>query len=117
MFLMAALHTFDNQVRKHKQDRSQSLPWFGASLAVYITDRLWQAFDEHQHIRVLTAEATEDKSTVVLILRCPASFSFRPGQFAQLCIPAIDGYYHRRQILTVIARARALVLARQHVGV
>ena len=42
----------------------------------------------------------------------------RVGMIIEKKITApIDGYYHRRQILTVIARARALVLARQHVGV
>ncbi|EOD21158.1 hypothetical protein EMIHUDRAFT_469863 [Emiliania huxleyi CCMP1516] len=91
MFLVAAVHTFDKPVREGTLRRSQTLSWFGASMTLYLTDRAWCFFTTHR-CRVLEAVSTGK----VLLLRVerPAAFRFCAGQYAQICVPGIDPFWH-----------------------
>ena len=93
MFLFAALHTFDNEVRHRSKVRSQTIIWFGTSLAIYLTDRIWSLCTVTK-CRVLEATPTADRTAVILRLEKPRGFSFQAGQYAQLRIPAIDMFWH-----------------------
>lgn len=94
MFLMAIIHTFDDEVRNHGKIRSQAINWFITSLALYFTDRAWSLMTRAKNVTVISVQPTPDRTCVILRLAKPPHFNFVPGQFVQICIPCIDAFYH-----------------------
>ena len=92
MFLFATIHTFDD-VARNGQVRSQNLAWFGTSMAIYMADRLWAATSKRS-CRVIEAVPTEDGTALALTIERPHGFEFHPGQYAQICVPGIDRFWH-----------------------
>lgn len=80
MFFFAAIHTVDIKVRTGKLERSQTLTWFGTSMALYLTDRLW-SYATTKRCRVVEVHTTRDGKALVLRLARPPDFKFYGGQY------------------------------------
>ena len=96
MFLLAVLHTMDDEFRNNTPKgklRSQGWVWFSTSLVTYFADRCWSIAGTRTS-RIVKAEQSFDLKTVVLYVRKPAGFHFQAGQHASIQIPAIDGSWH-----------------------
>ena len=95
MFAIAIAHTMDDKFRGG-QERSQTFKWFSASLVLYFTDRFYMYFKSGSH-EVVEWHTLDDSSSgkfVVVQIRKPLNFFFRPGQYAFLKCGEIDFTWH-----------------------
>jgi len=106
MFALAIAHTMDDAARAGKK-RSQTFKWFAASLVWYLTDRMFVVMNT-EDMEVVESRALggsekgsddqegKEKGGKVLILRLkrPIHWKFRPGQFASLCASGVIGDPH-----------------------
>lgn len=92
MYLLALLHTIDNEVRAGKV-RSQSFRWFTASLLIYISDRAWRHCTVH-HSSAASGWLSADGTTIALKIQRPPTFVFVPGQYASLQIKQFELIFH-----------------------
>ena len=97
MYILAILHTLDEEFRKGTRvgkNRRQAFVWFSASLGLFAVDRAWSIISTHYHARVVKLEKARDGGTVVLHLERPPSFQFQPGQYGLLQVPEIGHDWH-----------------------
>ena len=95
MFAITIAHTMDDKFRGG-QERSQTFKWFSASLVLYFTDRFYMYFKSGSH-EVVEWRALDDMSSgkfVVVKIRKPLNFVFRPGQYVFLKCGEIDFTWH-----------------------
>lgn len=96
-YALSIAHTLDDKHRSHEQERSQTFKWFSATLCFYLCDRLAMHFSRRYTARLLsssTIEGSNGTRTIILRLRRPAIFSFKPGQYAFLRLNEIDMHWH-----------------------
>ena len=101
MYAITIAHTFDILQRNGTTHRSQTFKWFSAAVTYYVCDRA-AMFLQHKYtttikgisaITTTTAAANDSYSRMLLVkVRRPALFTFQPGQYAFLRVPAIDKY-------------------------
>lgn len=99
MFALAIAHTIDDMARAG-QVRSQTFKWFAASLIWYLTDRAYMAMMmQRPKVEEWSAlgggvDGKDKGKVVVLRLRRPALWTFKPGHFAFINLPGIDFTWH-----------------------
>ena len=76
---------------------TRSLVWFCATIILYLVDRLVMRLNCTYKSRIVSASAVEamDGSQMLLLkIRRPVLFNFKPGQYAYIRLSAIDGTWH-----------------------
>jgi predicted ferric reductase len=97
IYITTIVHTFDNVQRKGQRSRSQTFVWFSATLIYYLCDRAAMYVSHRYQARLIsssTVSASNGSRMVVLRLRRPVLFNFKPGQYAYLRLDCIDGHWH-----------------------
>ena len=96
-YAVTIAHTLDH-VQRNKGGRSQTFKWFTASILLYITDRAAMYFNNRYEAQVLPTSCTisnaDGKKMVILKVKKPELFYFRPGQYVYIKIPTIDNIWH-----------------------
>jgi ferredoxin-NADP reductase len=93
----AMIHTLDDEFRKGSKvgaNRSQSFRWITGSLAVFLADRTWRYLTQESEVPVLRSHCHSDGGSVTLQVLKPWWFSFLPGQYLHLQVPAINRMWH-----------------------
>lgn len=105
VFLMYAIciaHTLDVAQRSGESQRSQTFKWFSVSLLYYVCDRLAMKFHHTYRTKLLECSAVrggggqsaDDCSRMLILkLKRPPLFFFRPGQYAFLKVNSIDSVH------------------------
>lgn len=97
MYVGAIVHTMDDEFRKGSKvgkARSQTFRWLIGSLAIFLGDRVWRYFTQGSRVPVLDAIYHADGGAVTIKLIKPWWFTFTPGQYLHMQIPAIDAVWH-----------------------
>lgn len=96
-YAITIAHTLDDKQRNGEAQRAQTFKWFSATLVYYLCDRA-AMYLNHRYKARLVSSSTIEGSTgckmIILRLRRPELFRFKPGQFAYLRLPAIDSTWH-----------------------
>lgn len=101
MYAITIAHTFDIMQRNGTTQRSQTFKWFSAALMYYVCDRAAMFLQQKytttikgiSAITTTTAAPNDSYSRMLLVkVKRPALFTFQPGQYAFLRVPAIDKY-------------------------
>lgn len=96
-YALSIAHTLDDKHRSHEEERSQTFKWFSATLCFYLCDRLAMYFSRTYTARLLsssTIDGSNGSRMIILRLRRPAIFAFKPGQYAFLRLNEIDIHWH-----------------------
>jgi ferredoxin-NADP reductase len=97
MYAGTLVHTLDDEFRKGSKvgkHRSQTFRWVIGSVAIYIADRSWRYLTQESEVPVLSSHCHADGGSVTLQILKPWWFSFLPGQYLHLQIPAINSMWH-----------------------
>ncbi|CAB9518019.1 generating NADPH oxidase heavy chain subunit [Seminavis robusta] len=97
MYAITIAHTLDDKQRNHEANRSQTFKWFSATLLYYFCDRAAMYLNHRYKAGLVsssTIEGGNGSRMIILRLRRPALFDFKPGQYAFLRIPSIDQQWH-----------------------
>ena len=93
---MALIHTFDNVYRDDIRQRSQCYKWFSVTILYYVCDRA-AMYMNHRYQVVLKSfsaiSGSDGTKMVIIRLRRPTLFSFKPGQYAFVRLAQIDGVH------------------------
>lgn len=96
-YAITIAHTLDDKHRSGEQNRSQTFKWFSATLVYYLCDRAAMYLNHRYKARLVSSSTIEGSSgckMIILRLRRPELFCFKPGQFAYLRLSAIDSTWH-----------------------
>jgi len=108
MYALTIAHTFDNTQRSGERQRSQTFKWFSVTLLYYICDRLAMHFHHTYRTKLLecsavrggrhggnpdTQQGGDCSKMLILKLKRPPLFFFRPGQYAFLKVSSIDNMH------------------------
>lgn len=74
--------------------KPETYKWVTAPLIIYILDRIVRVFRSSEHCVELSATNSSFKDENVLQLSIPKPFNFRPGQYAEIKVPAINQEWH-----------------------
>lgn len=99
LYIITIIHTFDREQRSGNKVRSQTFKWFSSTLLYYFCDRASMALN-HRYTTQLVASSTvagttsNESKMIILRLRRPVLFHFKPGQYAQLRLKELDISWH-----------------------
>jgi predicted ferric reductase len=97
LYIIVVIHTFDMVQRKGKESRSQTFKWFSSTLVYYICDRAAMHLNHKYQARLVSSSAVTGSSgsrMMILKLKPPVLFNFKPGQYAFLRSSEIDQHWH-----------------------
>ena len=96
MYIVTVAHTFDHMQRSNTRTRSQTFHWVSATLLYYLCDRAASYLNHHYKAKLESSSAItgEGSKMVLLKMRCPTLFDFKPGQYAFVRLPFIDSSWH-----------------------
>ena len=113
LYFITILHTFDREQRSGAKARSQTFKWFSSTLLYYFCDRAAMILNHHYRTPLVASSivdgaqndddiASSNRSSdnnsnnkmVILRLRRPVLFHFKPGQYAQLRLKELDNHWH-----------------------
>jgi predicted ferric reductase len=97
LYIAVVIHTFDKVQRKGQHSRSQTFKWFSSTLLYYICDRAAMHLNHKYQTRLVSSSAvTGSKGSRMLILKVkrPVLFNFKPGQYAFLRLTKFDQHWH-----------------------
>lgn len=98
LFAITVAHTMDNEERSGALKRSQTFKWFSAPLLYYFLDRLFMAMTQAFKTPIVEAIAVERSGLaskmVILRVRKPIAFNFRPGNYVFLKAKKLDATWH-----------------------
>ena len=98
MYAITIAHTLDDKQRTGESQRSQTFKWFSATLVYYMCDRAAMYLNNRYTTRLVSSTTIEGSSNgsrmIILRLKRPALFTFKPGQFAYLRLLSIDNQWH-----------------------
>ena len=100
MYAITIAHTFDGVQRSGAKARSQTFKWFSSTLLYYICDRAAMHLQHKYHttikaVSAITTLGSNDGKRMLLVkVKRPALFQFRPGQYAYLKVASIDAHWH-----------------------
>jgi len=96
LYALIVLHTIDGVQRVQKR-RHQTFAWVTLTLLYYFCDRAVLHINHRYKCRLISSSTVAGRggpSTVVLKLRRPVLFDFKPGQYALVRVPEIDPHHH-----------------------
>ncbi|KAL7560334.1 hypothetical protein ACA910_020257 [Epithemia clementina (nom. ined.)] len=97
LYLVTVFHTVDSVQRNNERNRSQTFKWFSSTILWYVCDRMAMRINHSYKARVVSASAVRgsDGSRMLLLkIRKPVLFQFKPGQCAYLKCSAVDQHWH-----------------------
>jgi predicted ferric reductase len=97
LYALTVLHTIDKLHRTSVKDRYQTFQWLVGSFAFYVCDRLAMRLNHKYSVRLVsssTVRASDGSRMVILKLRRPVLFDFKPGQYAFVRVNEIDSTFH-----------------------
>jgi predicted ferric reductase len=97
LYIIVVIHTFDMVYRKGKESRSQTFKWFSSTLLYYICDRAAMRLNHKYQTRLVSSSAVTGSNgsrMLILKVRRPVLFNFKPGQYAFLRSSEIDQHWH-----------------------
>jgi predicted ferric reductase len=97
LYIIVVIHTFDQVQRSGKKSRSQTFKWFSSTLLYYVCDRAAMHINhKYQTCLVSSSVVTGGCGSRLLILKVkrPVLFNFKPGQYAFLRITDLDQHWH-----------------------
>jgi hypothetical protein len=96
LYIVTVAHTVDHMQRSNTRPRSQTFHWVSATLLYYLCDRAASYLNHHYKAKLESSSATTGKGSkmVVLKMRRPTLFDFKPGQYAYLRLSFIDSSWH-----------------------
>jgi len=83
--------------RRGRTHRSQTFAWFASTLAFYFCDRAAMYINNWHETKLLGSSivtGSDGSKTILLRVRRPTLFRFRPGQYAFLRVHSIDMHWH-----------------------
>mmetsp|Transcript_12619 Transcript_12619/g.30552 ORF Transcript_12619/g.30552 Transcript_12619/m.30552 type:complete len:911 (-) Transcript_12619:238-2970(-) len=97
MYIITIAHTLDVEQRSGNSDRSQTFKWFSATILYYVCDRAAMRLNHQYTTKVVDSSVvrgSQGSKLVILKVRRPVLFNFKPGQYAYLRIGSIDHHWH-----------------------
>lgn len=97
LYILTILHTFDSAHRNGEKQRSQTYPWVTATFLFYLVDRSANFLNNYYQVKRVAALAisgAQGGRMVLLTIRRPTLFEFKPGQYAFLRVGSIDYTWH-----------------------
>jgi FAD-binding domain/Ferric reductase like transmembrane component len=97
LYVITVAHTFDSVQRNHIKNRSQTFTWVSATLLYYLCDRAAMHINNKYKARLVASSAiagSGGSKMIILKLRRPTLFEFKPGQYAFLRLNEIDSHWH-----------------------
>jgi predicted ferric reductase len=98
LYAVTIIHTFDTEQRSGSHQRYQTFQWVTASVLYYVCDRAAMRLNHSYRIRLVASSVvagTDGSKMVILKLRKPVLFEFKPGQYAFLRLSdGIDHHWH-----------------------
>ena len=97
LYFVSIMHTLDQAARGGAKVRSQNFKWFTAPLLYYICDFAMLYINQRFSTRVQSFNIMKGKGQyqmAKLKLKRPTLFHFKPGQYAFLKTPQVDGFWH-----------------------
>jgi predicted ferric reductase len=97
LYILTVAHTFDMAARKNTAKRSQTFKWFSSTLLYYVCDRAAMHMNHKYMARLVSSSAvtgSNGSKMIILKLRRPALFRFKPGQYAFLKLSKLDAHWH-----------------------
>jgi predicted ferric reductase len=97
LYIITIVHTIDMAQRKGLQQRSQTFKWFSSTLLYYVCDRAAMHMNHKYMARLVSSSAvtgSDGSKMIILKLRRPSLFRFKPGQYAFLKLASLDAHWH-----------------------
>jgi len=119
LYFITIVHTMDQEQRSGAQSRSQTFKWFSSTLLYYFCDRAAIRLNHYYQTPLVASSIIYDGSEMnqvnqskrsnnttnnttnnsrgkmlILRIRRPVLFHFKPGQYAQLRVKEIDHQWH-----------------------
>jgi hypothetical protein len=97
LYVITVAHTFDIKQRNQSRQRSQTFSWVSATLLFYLCDRAAMYLNHRYHMRLVSDSAVTGCSgtkMVILKMRRPILFNFKPGQYAFIRMTELDQHWH-----------------------
>ncbi|CAB9516820.1 oxidase homolog protein [Seminavis robusta] len=98
LYFLTVAHTLDVVQRNKARQRSQTFKWFSATLLFYFCDRAAMHLNHKYKARLVASSVVTGRKDsgkmIILRLRRPALFNFKPGQSAFLRLKDIDIHWH-----------------------
>lgn len=97
MYAVTIAHTLDDVHRRGDRSRSQAFKWFSSTLLLYICDRAAMHINHRYRTRIVSASTvvgSDGSRMIMLKVRRPILFHFKPGQYAFLRVGEIDIHWH-----------------------
>jgi len=97
-YVITIVHTLDDKQRSGESQRSQTFKWFSSTLLYYLCDRAAMYLNNRYTTRLVSSTTIEGSSNgsrmIILRLKRPTLFNFKPGQYAYLRLSSIDHHWH-----------------------
>jgi predicted ferric reductase len=96
LYAITIAHTFDIKGRNSNKQRSQTFQWVSATFLFYICDRAAMHINHKYQARIVSSSTVGSNGSKMIILKLkrPVLFNFRPGQSAFLRLTEIDQHWH-----------------------
>jgi predicted ferric reductase len=97
LYIAVVIHCYDMAQRKGRESRTQTIKWFSSTLLYYICDRAAMHFNHKFQTRLVsssTVTGSNGSKMIILKVRRPVLFNFRPGQYACLRLTELDQHWH-----------------------
>jgi predicted ferric reductase len=97
LYIITIAHTIDIAQRSNATKRSQTFKWFSSTLLYYVCDRAAMHMNHKYMARLESSSAvtgSDGSKMIILKLRRPSLFRFKPGQYAFLKLASLDTHWH-----------------------
>jgi predicted ferric reductase len=97
IYLLAIIHTIDGKQRSGQRNRSQTFTWVSVSLLYFACDKAVQYINHRYKVPMLAStpiDGLNGSHAILLNLRRPTLFDFKPGQYAMLRLREVDNQWH-----------------------
>jgi predicted ferric reductase len=97
LYIVTVLHTYDKVMRSNQKNRYQTFMWFSTTILFYVCDGAMMHMNQTHRARLMSSSVISGSNcskTVIIKLRRPVLFDFKPGQYAFLRLSKIDRHWH-----------------------
>jgi predicted ferric reductase len=97
LYAVTIAHTFDIKQRNNIKQRSQTFQWVSATFLYYICDRAAMHLNHRYQARIVSSSIVagcNGSKMIILKMKRPVLFNFRPGQSAFLRLTELDQHWH-----------------------
>jgi len=97
LYALIVLHTIDGPYRSGHKKRHQTFAWVSFTLLFYLCDRAVLHINHKYMVRLVASSTVAGRNgcnTVIIKLRRPVLFDFKPGQYAFIRLAGVDTHWH-----------------------